>query len=128
MKTALYFVAMIAIVAIAVILGVPKNQVATDSSVVIEGGKQTIYLTAKEGYFPQAITATSGLPTTLVVKTRGTYDCSASLVIPALRTQMILPPSDETIIPIPDAQTYGVLEGACSMGMYRFTIDFTTSS
>lgn len=128
MKNALYFLAVIVVVLLAVFLGQSKAPVETGSSVVIENGVQTIFLTAKEGYSPQAIVATSGIPTNLVVKTRGTYDCSASLVIPKLRTQMILPPVGETVIPIPETQTYGTLDGACSMGMYRFSIDFTASS
>lgn len=98
--------------------------VATISTAVIVDGKQFIDITAKGGYSPNVITAKAGMPTVLRVATNGTFDCSASVVIPKLSYQKFLPPSGTENIVISAEQATGTLNGLCSMGMYSFQIKF----
>ena len=104
---------------------------ATQSSGATASGTATIVdgipyvdISAKGGYSPQVVTATAGMPTVLRVKTSGTFDCSASLVIPKLSYQKILQPSGTEEISIPSEQAQGTMQGLCSMGMYNFQIQF----
>ena len=90
----------------------------------IVDGQQVIDITAKGGYFPRVVMAKSGVPTTLRVNTKGTFDCSASLVIPSLSYQKFLQPSAIEEIRIPAEKAQGTLQGLCSMGMYGFQIKF----
>lgn len=94
------------------------------SSASIVDGKQFIDITAKGGYSPHIVTAKAGIPTTLRVKTNGTFDCSASLVIPKLSYQRFLQSSGTEEITISREQAQGTIQGLCSMGMYNFQIQF----
>ncbi|MDO8561471.1 MAG: cupredoxin domain-containing protein [bacterium] len=94
------------------------------SAVSIVDGKQLIDISAKGGYSPRIVLAKAGLPTTLRVATRGTFDCSASLVIPKLQYQKFLSPTGTEEIPISAEQAQGTMQGLCSMGMYNFQIKF----
>jgi plastocyanin domain-containing protein len=97
----------------------------TDLSVVsMEGEMQFIDLTAKGGFSPSRVEAQAGVPTTLRVTTNGTYDCSSTLVIPALNYQANLEPTGVELINLTSEQAQGTLKGMCSMGMYRFEIAF----
>ncbi len=87
-------------------------------------GTQFIDVTAKGGYKPRVITATAGMPTVLRVKTSGTFDCSASLVIPKLSYQKFLQPSATEEVVISPEQAQGTIQGLCSMGMYNFEVKF----
>lgn len=93
-------------------------------NVEIKDGVQYITIDAKGGYSPKVSNAKAGIPTKLVVKTNGTYDCSASLVIRSVNFQKILPQNGETEIDlgIPEA---GELQGLCGMGMYSFVVRFS---
>jgi len=93
-------------------------------SVEIKDGVQYITIDAKGGYSPNVTTAKSGVPTKLIVKTNGTYDCSASLVIRSIGYQQVLPQTGETEIDIGVPKAGEPLQGTCSMGMYSFRIDF----
>ena len=90
----------------------------------IVGGVQYVDITAKGGYSPRVIEAKAGMPTVLRMKTSGTFDCSASLVIPKLSYQKFLQPSGTEEINIPGEQAQGTMQGLCSMGMYNFQIRF----
>ncbi|MFA7286217.1 MAG: cupredoxin domain-containing protein [Patescibacteria group bacterium] len=107
---------------------VPDNNVdvATtgDAVTVLEDGSQRITILARGGYSPRQVTAKAGIPTTLRMKTNGTYDCSASLVIPSLGYEATLPSTGEKDIQISASQAKGTLDGLCSMGMYSFRISF----
>jgi P-type Cu+ transporter len=94
------------------------------TSVSIVDGKQVIDISAKGGYSPRVILASAGVPTTLRVVTRGTFDCSASLVIPKLNYQKFLSPTGTEEISISAEQAKGTIQGLCSMGMYNFQIEF----
>ena len=90
----------------------------------MENGVQVIDIAAKGGYSPRVIEAKAGMLTVLRMKTSGTFDCSASLVIPKLSYQKFLQPSGTEEIVIPAEQATDTLQGLCSMGMYNFQIKF----
>lgn len=90
----------------------------------IVDGKQFIDISAKGGYAPRRIVAKAGILTTLRVTTNGTFDCSASLVIPKLSYQKFLQPSGTEDITIAPEQAQGILQGLCAMGMYNFQVIF----
>lgn len=98
------------------------------SAVSIVAGRQMIDILAKGGYSPRVIAAKSGLPSVLRVKTSGTFDCSASLVIPKLSYQKFLRPSGIEEIAISPEQAQGALTGLCAMGMYSFRVNFVSAS
>jgi Cu+-exporting ATPase len=100
------------------------TEVATAPTAVIVDGTQVIDITAKGGYSPRVVTAKAGVPTVLRMNTKGTFDCSASLVIPKLSYQKFLQPTAIEEIPITAEQAQGTLQGLCSMGMYNFQIKF----
>ena len=94
------------------------------SPVSFSEGKQIIDIFAKGGYSPRIISVKAGLPTVLRMKTENTYDCSASLVIPAISYRRFLPPTGITEISISAEQARGAMRGLCAMGMYNFQIRF----
>lgn len=104
--------------------GKSGDDVGNASVVSVVGGKQIIDIFAKGGYSPRIIAAKAGLPTVLRIKTSATFDCSASLVIPALSYQKFLQPSGAEEIAVNPAQAQGVMRGLCAMGMYNFQIRF----
>ena len=93
-------------------------------NVEMRDGVQYITISAKGGYSPRTTSAQAGVPTKLVVKTDGTYDCSSSLVIRSLGYQKILPQTGEEIIDIGTPVAGKPLQGLCSMGMYNFKVEF----
>jgi len=96
---------------------VKRDAVSTD-------GKQVIEIAVKGGYSPKVVTAKAGVPTVLRFVTDNTFDCSSSLSIPAINYRNNLPRTGTTDVDVP-AQAAGTkLQGACSMGMYGFTVDF----
>lgn len=102
----------------------PQNTQAIDpKNVTIENGVQIIKITARGGYQPRQSLAQSGIPTVLRIDTNGTFDCSASIRIPALKISQILPQSGTTDIDL-GSPTAGTLSGTCGMGMYSFEINF----
>lgn len=121
------------IVTVAVILGfIVALQNNTSSSVnepqstaISIDGKQIVEILAKGGYSPRVTKAKAGVPTIIQVKTEGTFDCSASLTVPAVGYSKHLPASGVTSIEIPAQSAHAVVQGICSMGMYNFTIKFT---
>jgi len=91
---------------------------------LIIDGTQVIDISAKGGYSPRKVIARAGVPTILRVSTKGTFDCSASIIIPKLSYQKFLQPSGTEDIVIPAEKAQGTLQGLCSMGMYNFQIIF----
>lgn len=96
----------------------------TAQSVEIKNGIQYITVLASGGYSPNKTIAQSGIPTKLIMKTTGSFDCSASLVISSIGFQKILPQTGETEIDLGIPQKGEPLQGVCGMGMYSFAIDF----
>ena len=93
-------------------------------SVEIKDGVQYITIDAKGGYSPEVTEAKAGLPTKLIMKTNGTFDCSASLAINSIGFQKILPQNGETEIDIGTPKVGEPLRGVCGMGMYSFVINY----
>lgn len=93
-------------------------------NVEMRDGVQYVTINAKGGYSPQLSTAKSGIPTKLIVKTNGTFDCSTSLVIRSLNYQKILAQTGEEVIDLGTPKLNETLQGLCSMGMYNFKVNF----
>ena len=96
----------------------PSNNVKT------EDGKQIIEINAWGGYSPRETVAKADIPTIIRVTTNKTFDCSSSLIIPALRVQKSLPQSGTTDIEIPTQKSGSSLRALCAMGMYNFEVRF----
>jgi plastocyanin domain-containing protein len=94
------------------------------ANVTVVGGKQVIQIDAKGGYAPRNTVAKANMPTTLNLKTNGTFDCSSGVSIPSLGFRTSLPPSGVTPVEIPPQPAGTVLKGTCSMGMYNFAVNF----
>lgn len=112
-----------------VFIGGSDVENSTTKSSIIQNGEikenfQYVTITAKGGYSPEVSTAKAGVPTKLIVKTNGTYDCSASLVIRSLGYQKILAQTGEETIDLGTPKAGESLQGVCSMGMYSFVINF----
>lgn len=102
----------------------PQTESDTAVQATVEEGRQFIDISARGGYFPRVVVAKAGVPTTLRVTTKGTFDCSSSLVIPKLSYRKFLPASGTEDIEIPAEKAQGTIQGLCSMGMYNFQIRF----
>jgi plastocyanin domain-containing protein len=100
------------------------NDAASVENSEIRNGVQYITVTAKGGYTPRISSAKAGIPTKLIMKTNGAFDCSSSLVIRSIGFQEILPQTGETEIDLGIPKAGVPLEGVCGMGMYNFTINF----
>jgi plastocyanin domain-containing protein len=98
--------------------------VVSTSTSIINNGVQYITITARGGYQPRFSIAKAGVPTKLIMKTDGSYDCSTSLVIRSLNYRNILPSTGETVIDAGTPKVGDTLQGVCSMGMYSFVINF----
>lgn len=99
------------------------GEAADSRTVEVRDGVQYVTITAKGGYFPRVSRITGGLPTKLVVKTDGTYDCSASLAVRSAGFQKILQPTGEEIVDLGMPQSGEEVQGVCGMGMYSFTVN-----
>jgi plastocyanin domain-containing protein len=91
-------------------------------NVTMRDGVQYVTITAGGGYAPQLTEIKGGLPTKLLVKTNGTYDCSASLAVRSVGFQKILQPTGEEVIDLGTPKSGDEIVGVCGMGMYNFQI------
>lgn len=103
---------------------VEKTDTDNINNVEIRDGIQYVTINARGGYSPRLSEAKSGIPTKLIVKTNGTYDCSTALVIRSIGFQKILPNTGSTEIDLSTPKENTSIVGMCSMGMYNFSIDF----
>src|SRR3989344_5697547 len=87
------------------------SESATSTVVSMIDGIQFIDISAKGGYSPRKVIAKADIPTVLRVETSGTFDCSASLVIPKLSYQKFLKPSGTEDISIPGEKAQGTMQG-----------------
>jgi plastocyanin domain-containing protein len=94
-------------------------------NIEMRDGVQYVTINVKGGYSPKISEAKAGVPTKLIVKTDGTYDCSASLVIQSLGYQKVLAQTGEEIIDVGTPKAGEPLQGVCGMGMYNFLINFS---
>jgi plastocyanin domain-containing protein len=90
----------------------------------VKDGIQYITINAGGGYSPKLSSAKAGIPTKLIMKTNGAYDCSSSLAIHSIGFQKILPQTGETEIDIGTPKAGEPLRGVCGMGMYSFMVNF----
>lgn len=97
-------------------------EIAQTENTELRDGVQYVAVTAQGGYSPKLSTIKSGIPTKLVIKTNGTYDCSASLVIRSIGFQKVLGPTQEEIIDLGIPKAGDKIQGVCAMGMYSFQI------
>lgn len=109
---------------ILIVSGFDKNTEVGAGSVEVVDGKQIVSILARGGYTPQEMVVDAEVPTVLKMITRGTFDCSAALVVPSVGYRGILPQSGETLINIPPQKVGAVVQGVCSMGMYSFVLEF----
>ncbi len=127
-KTVYTIITVALVIGIGIIfLGSQKNNTETEGpaqNVEIKDGVQYITVNARGGYSPKVSTAQAGIPTKLIVKTNGTYDCSASLVIRSVGFQKILAQTGEEVIDLGTPKAGEPIQGLCSMGMYNFSINF----
>lgn len=130
-KTASIIITLGLVVGIGILFfGSSKNDTGSVSNqamqnVEVRDGVQYVTIEAKGGYSPRVSTAKAGIPTKLIVKTDGTYDCSSSLVIRSVDYQKVLPQTGEEIIDVGTPEAGTPLQGTCSMGMYNFVINFS---
>ncbi|KKU77804.1 MAG: Copper-exporting ATPase [Parcubacteria group bacterium GW2011_GWA2_47_7] len=106
------------------ISGAPGAEATAGNNIEITDGIQYIDIDAKGGYSPRKTVAQAGVPTIIRMNTRGTFDCSSSLVIPKLEYKGFLKPSGVTEIEVPAQESGSVINGLCSMGMYNFAVEF----
>jgi len=97
-------------------------EVAQSQNVEIREGVQYVTVTAQGGYSPRSSVIQPDIPTKLIVKTNGTYDCSASLVMRSVGFQKILEPTGEAVIDLGTPKFGEKIQGVCGMGMYNFQI------
>ncbi|PIR98145.1 MAG: hypothetical protein COT89_00295 [Candidatus Colwellbacteria bacterium CG10_big_fil_rev_8_21_14_0_10_42_22] len=128
-KTALIIITIVLIISIGIVFfgQARENSDSTSAqsaqNVEIRDGIQYVTINARGGYFPKISEAKANVQTKLIVKTNGTYDCSAALVIRSIGYQKILPQTGEEIIDLGIPEV-GKLQGLCSMGMYNFVVNF----
>lgn len=101
----------------------PTN-VASSTNVRVVDGTQQIDIRARGGYSPADTVATANIPTTLLLTTNSTFDCSAAFTIPSIGYRKMLPPNGVTSVDLPPQKPGTTLNGLCAMGMYHFTIRF----
>ena len=100
-----------------------KN-IGSAHNVSMEGETQVVAISARGGYQPRVSEAKAGIPTVLRVETNGTYDCSASLVVPDANFRGFLKPTGIEEIKLSAQKAGAVVRGLCSMGMYNFSVNF----
>lgn len=99
---------------------------ASLQNVEIRDGIQYVTITAKGGYSPRVTEIKGGVPTKLIVKTNGTYDCSLALTVRSVGFQKILTTTGEEVIELGVPQPGEKVQGVCSMGMYSFQINVSS--
>ena len=103
---------------------IKDEQKAQTENTETKEGIQYITIEAKGGYSPRITKAKAGIPTKLIVKTDGTYDCSSALVIKSLNYRKILPKTGEEVIDLGIPKAGNPIGGTCGMGMYSFMVNF----
>lgn len=98
------------------------SNITETQNVEVRDGIQYVTIVARGGYSPRQTTIQPDLPTKLIVKTDGTFDCSAALVVRSANFKKILKPSGEEVIDLGTPKTGDKIQGTCSMGMYNFQI------
>ncbi len=95
---------------------------APAQNVEIKDGVQYVTINAKGGYTPKISSIKSGVPTKIIMKTSGTFDCSSSVAIHDLGYEKILKSTGEETIDLGTLAAGKTLQGVCGMGMYNFKV------
>ncbi len=122
-------IVMLAVFGFIFIVGSKTDNTGSSDSIEnsqIKDGVQYITINAGGGYSPRISSAKAGIPTKIIMKTNGSYDCSSSLAINSIGYRKILPQTGETEIDIGIPRAGVPLQGVCGMGMYSFLINFKT--
>ena len=119
------FISVLLVGATYVISSNDNTEVVSGNNVVFENGQQIIEIRAKGGFSPSVSDAKADSNSVIKIITKGTFDCSSSVVIPTLGYEKNLPMTGTTLIDIPPQKAGTVLQGFCSMGMYNFEIRFS---
>lgn len=122
-KAVLIVIAGVMVAGAIILAGRSSGEEALANNVSIVDGVQIVEITAKGGYKPRVSQAQAGIPTVLRFKTNGTFDCSIALRIPSENVNTFLAQSGNTDIDV-GTQATSTLHGMCSMGMYRFSVEF----
>lgn len=120
----LFIICLIFLLSVIAIYILFTKEDSVNDSVNFENGYQIIQIDVKNGYNPKNIVAKSDTPTKLRFITNKTFDCSTALVIQDLDYNKILPNTGTTDIDIPSQLKGSIINGQCSMGMYKFKIRF----
>ena len=123
-KTVSIIITLGLVVALGVIFIGGEKKTPAGNNVAIKDGVQYVTINARGGYSPRVSTAQADIPTKLIMKTNGTYDCSASLLVRSAEFQQILPQTGETEIDLGIPKAGVPVQGVCGMGMYSFQVDF----
>jgi len=102
----------------------PADVSDNNGNITYKNGMQIIDITAKGGFYPANTIAKADTPTTLKITTNGTFDCSATLIIPLLNYEELLPSTGVTEIEVPAQEKGKVLIGLCNSATYSFNIKF----
>jgi len=128
-KTFFLVVGVVVVVSLFVFLitktGSGTTVLANGESVIMENGNQVLIMKAQTGYSPNSFDVKANTESVLRIQTKNTYDCSTSVVIPALNVSKVLPPTGSTDIALGSQKEGTVINGSCGMGMYRFKIKFS---
>ena len=100
------------------------KQTTAVPNVEVKDGIQYVTINVRGGYTPRVSLAKAGIPTKLIMKTSGTFDCSSSLVIRSIGYQKILPQNGSEVIDIGTPVVGKPLQVVCGMGMYSFVVNF----
>lgn len=107
--------------------GLIKAPGSSRAAATFVNGRQEVTINAlANGYQPNYITARSGEPIRLKLKTNNVFSCTLQFVVPSQGVRQFLPQNSETIIDLPP-QPPGTLNFTCGMGMYGGVIEVQDS-
>jgi sulfite exporter TauE/SafE len=95
---------------------------------VLSNGTQVVTLqVGATSYTPAAVVARPGVPTQIVLKTRGINGCTSAFVIASRGIEKVLPETGTTTLDLGKPKP-GTLKYTCGMGMYGGRIEFRQAS
>ena len=97
---------------------------AVVKNVEVKDGIQYVNIDAGGGYSPKVSLAKAGIPTKLIVKTSGSFDCSSLLSIRSVGFEKVLPPTGETEVDVGVPVAGVPLRGPSSIVIYSFFFNF----
>ena len=102
-----------------------KREAAQSANVSMRDGIQIIDIKASPtSYEPSVTLARANIATTLQISSARNYGCTRELQIDALQIKTMLPTDGLEALSLGKPKKHTHLDAVCSMGMYRFSIDF----